>query len=75
MNRPVQDLFEMIAFPRGEETGGQMLRRPFAVRVPPGDYVLRVDVSDVNGRARGSFVQSFTVGGRDSRVPESASAP
>jgi len=63
--RPVTDLFELIAFPRPDEEapGHQMLERPFALRVPPGEYTLRVDVTDVNGPSRGSFSETFRVGG------------
>ncbi len=61
--RLVKDLHEMIAFPRGEKgkiTIG-MLERPFALKVPPGAYTLRVDVRDVNGPASGSFFTTFAV--------------
>jgi VWFA-related protein len=73
-HQPVQDLFEMIAFPRGEETGYEMFRRPFAVRVPPGDYTLRVDVSDVNGPGRDTFSESFSVRAPGEAEPEAADA-
>jgi hypothetical protein len=73
-HRPVRDLFEMIAFPRGEESGYEMFRRPFAVKVPPGDYTLRVDVSDVNGPGRDTFSQSFSVSAPDGGEPEAADA-
>jgi VWFA-related protein len=58
-----QDLFEMIAFPRERKAPAMDadLRRPFAVKVPPGRYVLTVEVSDVLGNARGSFSESFSV--------------
>jgi hypothetical protein len=59
---PVQDLYETIAFPREKgPDAGRWLRRPFALRIPAGEYTLRVDVSDVNGPGRGSFTRTFTV--------------
>jgi VWFA-related protein len=73
-HRPVQDLFETIVFPRGQESGYEMLKRPFAVRVPPGDYTLRVDVSDVNGPGRESFSESFSVGNPGDEEPAAADA-
>ena len=57
---PVRDLYEVIAFPR-DDKAAQFLRRPFALRLPPGQYTLRADVSDVNGPGRGSFFRTFTV--------------
>jgi hypothetical protein len=51
-----------------------MFRRPFAVKVPPGDYTLRVDVSDVNGPGRDSFSQSFSVGAPGGGEPDAADA-
>jgi len=76
-DKPVQDLYETIAFPR--ELGvdaARWLRRPFALRIPAGDYTLRADVSDVNGPGRGSFSRTFTVpdtsAGTESSPPDSA---
>jgi len=59
-HEPIRDLYEVIAFSRDDPTA-QFLRRPFALRLPPGHYTLRADVSDVNGPGRGSFFHSFTV--------------
>jgi hypothetical protein len=60
--RAIQDHFEVIAFPRPEGPENAHLERPFAVRVPPGSYVLQVEVRDVHGAGWGSFVESFSVG-------------
>lgn len=63
-NKKVHDLFEVIAFPRGEKDRVVVgdLERPFALQVPPGDYTLRVEVRDVFGPGWGSFVESFSIG-------------
>jgi hypothetical protein len=63
-NRPVQDLYEVIAFPRGERRriARGTLERPFALMVPPGDYVLRVDIHDVHGPGWGSFSREISAG-------------
>ena len=61
-NQLLHDLHEVIAvpLPKGGKPGD--LVRPFALTVRPGSYSLRVDVSDLNGAARGSFHRDFTVG-------------
>jgi VWFA-related protein len=70
-DRPVQELYEVITFPRGrEESGDEKLRRPFALMLPPGEYSLRVDVSDVNGPGKGAFFRRFTVGSRSEAAGE-----
>ena len=74
----VQDLFEVIEFPR-EETGHAvdgMLQRPFALRVPPGDYRLEVRIADVHGEARGVFERRFSIdSGNRLRVEPLSAAP
>jgi len=63
-------------FPRGEDDpGSTMLRRPFALRVRPGEYLLRVDVSDINGPGKGSFFREFTVEERSSDSSSSRPRP
>jgi VWFA-related protein len=75
-HRLIKDLYEVIVFPRSEEDlGSTMLRRPFALRVRPGEYLLRVDVSDVNGPGKGSFFQEFTVEERSSGSSSSRPRP
>ena len=74
----VQDLFEVIEFPR-EEPGDAvdgMLQRPFALRVPPGDYRLEVRIADVHGEARGVFERRFSIdSGNRLRVEARTAAP
>jgi hypothetical protein len=71
----VQDKFEVIAFPREPNEERGFLERPFALRVPPGRYAIRVEVRDVNGPAWGSYVETFEVGaemGRSGEAPQGA---
>jgi VWFA-related protein len=72
--RSLKDSFELVAVPRTQtnDAGLDELRRPFALKVPAGNYALRVDVSDVHGAARGSFQKTFSVG-PDSALEDSDS--
>lgn len=60
--RPVKNLYEVLSFPRGadDEASARMIERPFALEVPPGDYVVSVYVRDVHGPGRGAFVRRFS---------------
>ncbi len=73
-SRPVQDLHQIISIPRGpsgSETGGDLVY-PFELRVPPGSYLLRVSLRDLNGPSRGTYQRSFTVPLADAGSPAGA---
>ncbi|MBD3869663.1 MAG: VWA domain-containing protein, partial [Acidobacteria bacterium] len=63
--RLITDLFEIIILPRSnrEAAGEERLERPFAVRIPPGEYSLRVEIRDSHGPVYGSYSSTFSVGG------------
>jgi hypothetical protein len=65
--RVLQSHHETVAYPRNRDplapdTGAGFFKRPFALRLRPGDYRLHVYVRDLFGEAGGSFVKEFTVG-------------
>lgn len=66
---PLKDSYELISLPRGtqEDVINGEFRRPFALKVPPGEYRLRIDLCDTHGDARGSFHLRFVIGA-DSRL-------
>ncbi len=71
--RLITDHFEIIVLPRTDrETAGQeRFERPFAVRVPPGKYALRVEIRDNHGPVFGSYSSTFSVGEVTASVVES----
>jgi len=59
----IHDMFEVITYPRGGAGDGRAgrLKRPFAINIKPGRYTLRVDVNDVYGSSKGSYITPFTI--------------
>jgi VWFA-related protein len=59
----IHDMFEVITYPRGgdgDDKAGR-LKRPFAINIKPGMYTLRVDVNDIYGSSKGSYITPFTI--------------
>ncbi len=75
-NHPVQDLHQIISIPRDPaDTHAGDLVYPFVLQVPPGPYLLRVTLRDLNGPARGMYQRSFSVPAAAARTPSSADSP
>jgi hypothetical protein len=73
--RSLSQKFQTVSLPRGQK--GKVVRGllvyPFELKLPAGRYMLRVDLQDINGPARGSYMKTFEI--RPGAMAEPPAAP